>query len=371
MTRRLGVVALAGPDYGGTYQYTLSMLHGLQHVKGFDITLYGDPENPDFAGLGFRIVPFAESRARQVTALAAHRLHIRLPDPFASEDVLLAPIYSAALLHTAKPFAYTLHDLQENYYPEHFSRWQLAWRYQVHKCLSSKAARVICESQHVKADIVGSFGLPEERIAIIPAPPQRQFLGRQTDEELQAVRERLHLPRRFLFYPAQFWVHKNHFRLLEAFREAVAEAPDLSLVLTGRKRDEYQSVMAAVDRLGLTQKVVHLGFVERDELQAVYQLATALVMPSLFESVSIPISEAFQVGTPVIASGILAIPEQAGDAALLFDPTSVASIRDAILKIAGDAGLAHTLGKKGGERMLTMTPERYGEQLQKLLDELR
>ncbi len=159
MTRRLGVVALAGPDHGGTYQYTLSMLHGLQHVTGFDVTLYGDPKNPDFAELGFPIVPFSETRARQVAALAAHRLHIRLPDPFASEDVLLAPIYAVALLHAAKPFAYTLHDLQEIYYPAHFSRWQRAWRYQVHASLLKKARRVICESQHVKADIIGSFGV--------------------------------------------------------------------------------------------------------------------------------------------------------------------------------------------------------------------
>ena len=58
---KLGVVALAGPDNGGTYQYTLSMLHGLRHVSGFDITLYGDPANPDFIKLGYPIVPLTET----------------------------------------------------------------------------------------------------------------------------------------------------------------------------------------------------------------------------------------------------------------------------------------------------------------------
>jgi len=371
VTTRLGVVALAGPDHGGTYQYTLSMLHGLQHTKGFDITLYGDPSNPYFVKLGFPIAGMAESRGRQMMALAADRAHIGLPDPFAAEDVLLAPIYCLALLHTPKPFAYTLHDLQENYYPENFSRWQRAWRYQVHARLLSKAHRVICESEHVKADIVRSFDVESERAAVIPAPPQREFLTQQTGSQLQAVRDRLHLPERFLFYPAQFWVHKNHLRLLEAFRQVVAGVPDLTLVLTGKKRDEYQSVMNAVDRLGLKAQVLHLGYIERDDLQAIYQLATALVMPSLFESVSIPIYEAFQVGTPVVASGVLAIPEQVGDAALLFDPISVESIRDAILSIVGDAEMAQVLGKRGRARMLAMTPERYGSQLQRLLGELQ
>jgi glycosyltransferase involved in cell wall biosynthesis len=94
-------------------------------------------------------------------------------------------------------------------------------------------------------------------------------------------------------------------------------------------------------------------------------------MPSLFESVSIPIYEAFQVGTPVAASGILAIPEQVGDAGLLFDPGSTASIRDAMLAILKDPEAARRLGKKGKDKMLAMTPERYGAQLQDLLLGLR
>jgi glycosyltransferase involved in cell wall biosynthesis len=301
----------------------------------------------------------------------AHRLNIRLPDPFEAEDVLLAPIYSLALLHTSKPFAYTLHDLQENYYPENFSLWQRIWRHQVHAGLLRRTRRVVCESNHVKSDVVRAFGVAEERIVVMQAPPQREFLTEPSVEKLQEVRSRLQLPERFLFYPAQFWMHKNHLRLIEAFRGIVSESPDLELVLTGKKRDEYRVVMDAVRRLGLSGRVRHLGYVEQGDLQAIYRLATALVMPSLFESVSIPIYEAFQVGTPVIASAVLAIPEQVGDAGVLFEPTSVASIRDAILKITRDPAAASLLGKRGRDRMMQMTPERYGDQLQNLLGELR
>jgi len=371
LTIKLGVLALAGPDNGGTYQYTLSVLQALRHVSGFAITVYGNPQNPDFAKLGYPIQRFAESRAQQLAALTAHRLHVRLGDPFASEDILLAPIYSLALLHTSKPFAFTLHDLQENYYPENFPWWQRAWRHQVYAALLGRAARVICESSYVKADIIRTFSVPEARAVVMAAPPLQQFVAAQTDDQLQATRIRLGLPEKFLFYPAQFWVHKNHLRLIEAFREVAAEIPDVKLVFTGKKRDEYQTVMNAIDRSGLNERVLHLGYVAQDDLQAIYRLATALVMPSLFESVSIPIYEAFQVGTPVAASGILAIPEQVGDAGLLFDPTSVASIKQAMLKILGDPEAARLLGKKGQDRMLTMTPERYGAQLQALLDQLR
>ena len=137
---KLGVVALAGPGNGGTYQYTLSMLQALRHTEGFDITLYGDPDDAEFIRSGYPIKPFTESRQQQLAALAAHRLGVKLPDRFAGEDILLAPIYSLALLHTAKPFAYTLHDLQEKYYPQNFSRWQRAWRHQIHARLLPRRA---------------------------------------------------------------------------------------------------------------------------------------------------------------------------------------------------------------------------------------
>jgi glycosyltransferase involved in cell wall biosynthesis len=371
VTIKLGVLALARPDNGGTYQYTLSMLQALRHTTGFQITLYGNPQNPDFTELGYPIFGFSESRFQQLTMLTADRMRIRLPDPFVSQDILLAPIYALALLHTSRPFAYTLHDLQENYYPENFSRWQRAWRYRVHSRLLGRARRVICESSYVKTDIIRYFDVPDERVAVIAAPPLRQFLTDETDERLQATRVRLRLPEKFLFYPAQFWTHKNHLRLLEAFREVMAEIPDMKLVLTGKKRDQYETVTSAIDTFGLNERVCLLGYVEQDDLQTIYRLATALVMPSLFESVSIPIYEAFQVGTPVAASGILAILEQVGDAGLLFDPTSVASIKDAILGIVKDPEAARLLGKRGQDRMAVMTSERYGAQLQNLLLGLR
>lgn len=370
MTIKLGVLVLAGPDHGGTYQYTLSMLQALRHTGGYEITLYGDPRNPDLARSGYAIRRFTESRAQQLMALIADKMHVRLRDVFYSQDIVLAPIYSPTLLHTSRPFAYTLHDLQEYYYPQNFSRWQRFWRYQVHAQLLGRAKRVICESQHVKTDIMRFFGVPEGRTIVIAAPPLRQFSA-ETEDQLQATRIRLQLPEKFLFYPAQFWIHKNHLRLIEAFRELVADVPDLSLVLTGKKRDEYGTVMSAIEKLGLSDRVRHLGYVEQDDLHAIYRFATALVMPSLFESVSIPIYEAFQVGTPVAASNILGIPEQVGDAALLFDPESVTSMKEAILRIVEDPATARELGRRGREIMLTMTPERYGADLQKLLAGLR
>jgi len=364
---KLGVLATAGPGNGGTYQYTLSMLDALRYASGIAVTLYGDPQNPDCQKLGFPIVGFREPYEKQLRALAADRLHIGLGDPFASEDVLLAPIYSLSLLHTSKPFAYTLHDLQQLYYPQNFSSFQRLWRHQIYTRVSARAARIICESEYVKADIHRFYHVASERIVVMPAPPQGAFQTRQSDQEVEEARGRLQLPQRFLFYPAHFWHHKNHLRLIEAFREVVREVPDLGLVLTGKEQEGFATAMQAIDAAGLRGKVVHLGYVTRDDIRAIYRLATALVMPSLFESISIPIYEAFQAGTPVAASGILAIPEQVGDGGLLFDPNSAQSIKSAILEIINDPASAQARAARARDRIAAMTPESYGAQLEALV----
>jgi glycosyltransferase involved in cell wall biosynthesis len=368
--KKLGVVVLATPESGGTYQYSLSMLEALRYARQYRITLYADPSNQDLARLGYPIRRFSEPRATQLAYLAADIFGLKLDDPFGEEDILIAPVYSLALLQTKKPFAYTLHDLQEHYYPENFSRGQRSWRRSVYARLARKAARIVCESQYVKSDIVRIFKVADEKVAVIAAPPLRQSAAEMSVAELEAVRTRLDLPGRFVFYPAQFWPHKNHRRLIDAFGQVVAREPELKLVLTGKKRDEYAAVTRAIEQAGLQDNIQHLGYIDQNDLQAIYHLAIALVMPSLFESVSIPIYEAFQAGTPVAASALLSIPEQVGEAGLLFDPLSSVSIAESILRLAGDPGLARKLGALGRNKMTSMTPQHYWDQLQNLLDGL-
>ncbi len=170
--------------------------------------MYADPSNRDLARLGYPIRKFTEPRAKQLIYLIADVLHLRLEDPFDKEDILIAPIYSLALLHTARPFAYTLHDLQEFYYPQNFSWLQRIWRRSVHARLSRRAARIICESEYLRSDIIRLLGMPSEKVVVITAPPLTLKHAEVDFADLEKVRIRLGLPNRFVFYPAQFWAHK-------------------------------------------------------------------------------------------------------------------------------------------------------------------
>ncbi|MDD1518418.1 glycosyltransferase family 4 protein [Bradyrhizobium sp. DASA03005] len=364
---KLGVVALSKPELGGTYQYTLSTLEALRYLREFEITIYGDPSNGDYARLGYPVRRFTEKRLDQLARLSAFMLGVRLADPFPDEDVILSPIYSLALLQTRKPFVYTLHDVQEYHFPGYFSWGQRVWRHYVHAALSSRATRIICEASHVRDDIVRFFDVPRDRIEVVVAPPLARLRAAMARSELEEARVRLHLPDRFVFYPAQFWRHKNHARLIDAFKLVTSVAPELKLVLTGNKGEEYVSVLRQIEATGLKQAILHLGYIGQNDLQAVYQLATALIMPSLYESVSIPIFEAFQLGTPVAAANILSLPDQVGDAGLLFDPLSINAIANSISAIATNTHLADSLRVRGQNRIRAMSPDRYGKQLEAVL----
>ena len=112
----------------------------------------------------------------------------------------------------------------------------------------------------------------------------------------------------------------------------------------------------------------HLGYIEASELAVVYQCATVVVVPTLFESISIPVFEAFSIGTAVCASNVVALPEQIGDAGLLFDPTSAEDMAAAIGRLLGDPALRGTLIERGFRRMAEVTHASYAERLGAIVD---
>jgi len=360
----VGVLAIAQPRNGGTFQYTLSFLQACSHLRGeVDITIYCPRGNEHYTSFGFNI---RRMRSNRLSDLALAMLAgIRRSELFPQEDVLLAPTYSPRLLHTKKPFAFTLHDLQERYYPEYFTSMQRWWRKQLYSRLLNRATRVICESNFVRNDIERFFNTDPGRISVVPAPP---ILAMDAAAAPADVQRRYGLPAQYFFYPAQFWRHKNHLRLVEAFSLLASDFPDCCLVLTGRRGyDQFDHVFERVQQLGLASRIRHIGHVSQGEMPALYTLATALVMPSLFESVSIPIFEAFRFGTPVCASAIQALPEQVGDAGILFDPSSAESMAVAMRAILTDEVLRDRLRRRGRDRIASLTHQRFAEDIRSIL----
>ena len=101
-----------------------------------------------------------------------------------------------------------------------------------------------------------------------------------------------------------------------------------------------------------------------------YKLSTTLVMPTLFESISLPIWEAFYFGVPVVSSNVCALPEQVGDAGLLFDPHNIEDMAEKIYKIWIDEELRKTLVQKGYERIKNLTLEHYAKEWENIINKV-
>jgi glycosyltransferase involved in cell wall biosynthesis len=350
---------------GGTLPYTLSTVEALLRLRNkYQFTLFTTQDNHEYDALNLPVI-----RLPNAFQLAGMWLAGR--EPFEDVEKVLAPIYSVVLLTTTRPFAFTLHDLQERHFPANFGLATRLWRKFVNQSLARRACQIVCESDFVAHDIKIFLGVPKTKISVIPAPPIQSFSGIQINENgASELRRKYGLPARYLFYPAQFWPHKNHLRLIDALAIVLTNEPDCCLVLTGSKRGTYEKVFQRVAQLGLSRNVRHVGYVTQSELQLLYCHATVVVIPTLFESISIPVYEALSLGCPVCVSNVVGLPEQIGDAGLLFDPYSVDDIAAKIRTVLSDAELRPELAERGYRRMLSVTQSDYALCLAKLIEAL-
>jgi glycosyltransferase involved in cell wall biosynthesis len=367
----VGIVALSHPALGGTFQYTLSTIDALRLISGNKYTIYTSVGNDSYDNLGIPIIRIPGAMRSLLSVIWGQLIPGSGGDMFAEVDLVIAPIYTARLLACRRPFVFTIHDLQERYYPANFTIAQRYWRKFANQGLANAAHVILCESNHVKDDIRKFLRIEASKIAVIPAPPMAALsLACPDSQTLDIYARDMNLPDQFIFYPAQFFPHKNHMRLIEAFAVVSGRYPKCYLLLTGQKRYEYAKVMARLTELGVKDRVMHLGYLDTEALGVVYRRATFVVMPTLFESVSIPIYEAFRLGVPVCAANVVALPEQVGDAGLLFDPFSVEDMASKMCDLLGDERLRRDLAVKGRERVRSLTTESYATQLAAVLNKL-
>jgi glycosyltransferase involved in cell wall biosynthesis len=210
---------------------------------------------------------------------------------------------------TRPPAVTTVLDLQHELLPEFFSRAERTYRRAVYGWSIRKSSLVVTISEHTAREVVARYAIPETRVRPI-------HLG--LDHTVFSPGDEPRQP--FLVYPARAWPHKNHERLFAAFAELRRRHPELELVLTA-----YEGPTPAGVR--------SLGHVAREELVHLYRTAAGLVFPSLYEGFGQPPLEAMACGCPVASSNAASLPEVCGDAARLFDPTSVEEMVAAVEEI--------------------------------------
>jgi glycosyltransferase involved in cell wall biosynthesis len=119
----------------------------------------------------------------------------------------------------------------------------------------------------------------------------------------------------------------------------------------------------------MSNQIVHLGYVTDVEMVALYKKSVALVYPTLYGPTNIPPSEAMMLGVPVLCSNLFSMPEQLGDAGLLFDPFNIDDMAEKIFKIWTNENLRTQLIQKGYARVRNLTEENYARQWERVIDD--
>ena len=283
-------------------------------------------------------------------------------------DIMWYPSPQFALLGI--PYICTVLDLEHRkhpFFPEvgNDVSWDAAIRRYTE--MIPRAAYVITGTEEGKKQIVDFYHADENRVRVIPFPvPPFAF---EEKAKSAGILEKFSLHSPYLFYPAQFWPHKNHIALvhtLKLLRDR--HTLDIEVVFCGSDKGNLLHVLEMAQELGLENHVRFLGFVTKEELYDLYRNAFAMVYPSLFGPDNLPPLEAFAIGCPVVASRVAGSVEQLGDAALLVDPRHEEEIAAAVVRLY-EPKLKADLIAKGKERAQQLTASNYVREILTICDE--
>jgi glycosyltransferase involved in cell wall biosynthesis len=351
---QIGIDArLWGEPRSGIGRYTRSLVETLVTLAPDERwVLYLDRPARDLpAGAEARCLPWPQRLLW--TLWAAPRDLARRPvDLFHGVTGFELPRGSAARLVT------TVHDLIPLRFPR-LVPWRHRWA--VRALLGSalrRAARVIAVSAATRAEILSRFRLPAEKVVVVPEAAAPHF-GPPSPAEAGRVRARYGLETPYVLFVGLLEPKKNLATLLDAIARlrATGGFRDTRLVLAGEAGWGTAALDAAALRRGLDGVVRLLGAVPDADLPALYAGARAFVFPSLWEGFGLPVLEAMAAGAPVVASTRGALPEIAGDAALLVEPAP-APLAEAIGRVLDDGALRERLREAGLARARAYSWER-------------
>jgi glycosyltransferase involved in cell wall biosynthesis len=254
-------------------------------------------------------------------------------------------------LRGARRHVITVHDLNFLHYPQYLT--EESRRYyngQIERAVR-QADHILADSAATKTDLVAMLNVPADKITVHMLGVDESFRPLPT-ESLEHYRRELVLPEQFLLFVGTFEPRKNIIGLLEAY-QMLPDAPPL--VLAGQRGWLFDETMQRIDQMKLAQRVLWRENVSQEALPALYNLASALILPSFYEGFGFPPLEAMACGTVPIVSSRSSLPEVVGDVGALINPDDPATIAEAIRKALTDSEWVSTQRAAGLERAATFT----------------
>jgi glycosyltransferase involved in cell wall biosynthesis len=343
---RIGVGALVG-ILGGPATYARELVAALARAGGHEYVVFTDrPEAFATSNVATVRVPLPTSY-HQVTWD-----HLRLPALIARERI--------DLYHGAKnvlpwrlpvPAVVTVHDLAVYHCPETFAwpqRWHL--RLLVPRAVA-RAARVIADSEHARADLIARFGLAPERVRAVPLGVGAAYLAEVPPGAVGALRAAHGLGPRLIACVGTVQPRKHVDRVVEAFVRVRAWEAGWELVVAGRRRPGYAPPWLTA----LPPGARWLGPLDDPALRALYAAAEIAVSASDYEGFGLTVCEAMASGCAVVAVGTTSIPEVVADAGVLVARSDVDLLAGALTRLIAEPAARAALGARGRVRARSFT----------------
>lgn len=289
-------------------------------------------------------------------------------------DLWFSPNLNFTALSHGVKYILTIHDLSFDFFPEFSTRRQYLWHKAVRpKAQCERADMIITPSENTKRDIVDYYKIPPEKIRVIyPGIQSAQAhdvilsetknLSNSAKKDPSAyglrmtlnaeIQKKYNLPDEYILFLGTIEPRKNIIGLIEAFEKLRAKYPATAhLVIAGAPGWKNAEIYSRAQASSFAEKIHFIDFVAPEDKTALYAGAKIFVYPSLYEGFGFPVLEAMSVGTPAITSNRSSLPEIAGSAAYLIDPTRPEQITLAMNELLNNDKLRDWHIQKGIEQV--------------------
>jgi glycosyltransferase involved in cell wall biosynthesis len=385
------------PYRGGSFQYVrtlLPILKELENDSSFSfLIIYSGKKNNDFLEyineLKFDVSFLNLHKIEKLTLfikasinpffqkylqIIPNRLDIFLRKK--SIDLLYFPFPSIVPYITEKfNFLYTVFDLCHRDYPEFpevYINREFETREFAYKNILPKAVAILVDSEVGKQKVCKYYNISQDRVYVFPYLPSISVWNLK-GKPFSEIKNKFGIALPYVYYPAQFWPHKNQIYILKAVKILKDKYNvKINIVFSGSDKGNLSYVLNYAQKLGIRDQVYYTGFVSDEELVTLYKHSICLIMPTWFGPTNIPPLEAFHLGVPVIYSDLPELKEQVNDAALLVNLLDPKDLACKIKLLLENESLREELILKGKENLKAISSKKFLKTtLRKIFDDYR
>ena len=364
---RIGIMLRAYDRPGGIGIYSRNIVsHLLEQDKSNEYVLFHS--NPAHIGLYADNPQVTETHVPTTHQLVWDQCRIPRAASRHGVDLIFNTKFSVPFRSKAKRVM-VLHGASWYAHPELYPWWDIAYVKAAMPHYCRQADFLISNSDLTTRDFIERLQVPPDKIRTLLLAAGDNFVPVEDADRLDAVRQRYNLPEQFLLTVTSYDPRKNFATITDAFEKARSDCPDLRLVVIGKQCERYGPDVRLEER-GLTPDVVFPGWVDQEDLPAIYSLARAFIFPSVYEEFGIPVVEAMACGCPIASSTTGAIPDLTAGAALLCHPFDSEALAANVVALVNDDTRHAECRARGLKRAEDFSWARNATETLKVFDEV-